>query len=387
MANRLPLMPPDISGLSYLSPLGRGGFADVFLYRQSVPSREVAVKVFLKKFQTNSPSAISFVAEANNLAKLGGHPNIVNIFEANISRDGNPYISMEYCPTSLGKNWRTNPLSLESVLDIGVQIACALETVHRSNLIHRDIKPSNILINSFGTPVLSDFGIAGEINVADTNDQIAMSLPWSAPEVVSLQTLGSVSSDIFSLGATLYSLLAGRTPFESSDPKQNDNDKLKARIVKAIYTPIPVGGIPRIVEELLNKAMYRDPALRFGSMQEFAMALNELQAALQFQVTRLSIAPSNVNRVEENLPKYPCGHVKVDTSGLKVGVYVTPAGGGRKKNLETALDPEQCPICAKADAFVPQKKKFKLGPLFWVIAGAVAFGYVLTYLLLSPPGV
>ncbi|MEY4451803.1 MAG: hypothetical protein RLZZ380_924 [Actinomycetota bacterium] len=387
MANRLPLMPPDISGLSYLSPLGRGGFADVFLYRQSVPSREVAVKVFLKKFQTNSPSAISFVAEANNLAKLGGHPNIVNIFEANISRDGNPYISMEYCPTSLGKNWRTNPLSLESVLDIGVQIACALETVHRSNLIHRDIKPSNILINSFGTPVLSDFGIAGEINVADTNDQIAMSLPWSAPEVVSLQTLGSVSSDIFSLGATLYSLLAGRTPFESSDPKQNDNDKLKARIVKAIYTPIPVGGIPRIVEELLNKAMYRDPALRFGSMQEFAMALNEIQAALQFQVTRLSIAPSNVNRVEENLPKYPCGHVKVDTSGLKVGVYVTPAGGGRKKNQETALDPEQCPICAKADAFVPQKKKFKLGPLFWVIAGAVAFGYILTYLLLSPPGV
>ena len=387
MADRLPLMPPDISGLRYLSPLGRGGFADVFLYRQSVPSREVAVKVFLKKFQTNSPSAISFVAEANNLAKLGGHPNIVNIFEANISRDGNPYISMEYCPTSLGKNWRTNPLTLESVLDIGVQIACALETVHRSNLIHRDIKPSNILINSFGTPVLSDFGIAGEINVADTNDQIAMSLPWSAPEVVSLQTLGSVSSDIFSLGATLYSLLAGRTPFESADAGQNDNDKLKARIVKAIYTPIPVGGIPRIVEELLNKAMYRDPSLRFGSMQEFAMALNELQAALQFQVTRLSIATSNTNRVDENLPKYPCGHVKVDTSGLKVGVYVTPNGGGRKKNQETALDPDQCPICAKADAFVPQKKKFKLGPLFWVIAGAVAFGYILTYLLLSPPGV
>lgn len=96
MSNRLPLVPPDISGLSYLSPLGRGGFADVFLYRQSVPSREVAVKIFLRKFEAKSPSAISFIAEANNLAKLGGHPNIVNIFEANISRNGNPYISMEY---------------------------------------------------------------------------------------------------------------------------------------------------------------------------------------------------------------------------------------------------------------------------------------------------
>lgn len=387
MANRLPLLPPDISGLSYLSPLGRGGFADVFLYRQSVPSREVAVKIFLKKFQVNSPSAISFIAEANNLAKLGGHPNIVNIFEANISRDGNPYISMEYCPTSLGKNWRTNPLSLEAVLDIGVQIASALETVHRSNLIHRDIKPSNILVNNFGTPVLSDFGIAGEMNVADTTDQVAMSLPWSAPEVVAMQTLGSVSSDVFSLGATLYSLLAGRTPFEADDAKQNDNEKLKARILKGIYTPIPRAGIPRIVEELLNKAMYRDPTSRFGSMQEFAMAINELQASLQFQVTRLSIAPSSKNKIEDNIPKYICGHAKVDVSGLNVGVYVEPVGGGRKKKNDETANPDECPICAKADAFVPQKKKFKLGPLFWFIAGAALLGYLLATFFVSTPGV
>jgi len=387
MANRLPLVPPDISGLSYLSPLGRGGFADVFLYRQSVPSREVAVKIFLKKFQANSPSAISFIAEANNLAKLGGHPNIVNIFEANISRDGNPYISMEYCPTSLGKNWRTNPMSLENVLDIGVQIASALETVHRSNLIHRDIKPSNILVNSFGTPVLSDFGIAGDMSVADTTDQVAMSLPWSAPEVVSMQTLGSVSSDIFSLGATLYSLLAGRTPFESDDPKLNDNEKLKARILKGIYTPIPRAGIPRMVEELLNKSMYRDPSQRYGSMQEFAMAINEIQANLQFQVTRLSIAPSNRTIAEDNLPKYPCGHTRVDLSGLNVGVYVEPVGGGRKKKNQEVQNIDECPICAKADAFVPQKKKFKFGPLFWIIAGAAVLGYLLTYLLVSSPGV
>jgi len=387
MTNRLPIVPPDISGLSYLSPLGRGGFADVFLYRQSVPSREVAVKIFLKKFQANSPSAISFIAEANNLAKLGGHPNIVNIFEANISRDGNPFISMEYCPTSLGKNWRTNPMSLETVLDVGVQIACALETVHRNNLIHRDIKPSNILVNSFGTPVLSDFGIAGDLNVADTTDQVAMSLPWSAPEVVAMQTLGSATSDVFSLGATLYSFVAGRTPFESDDPTKNDNEKLKARILKGIYTPIPRGGIPRIFEELLNKAMYREPSMRYGSMQEFAMALNELQANLHFQVTRLSIAPTSRTKIEDNLPKYPCGHPKVDVSGLNVGVYVEPDKGGRKKkNAETASQ-DQCPICAKADAFVPQKRKFKVGPLFWLIAGAALLGYLVTYLFLSSPGV
>jgi serine/threonine protein kinase len=259
--------------------------------------------------------------------------------------------------------------------------------VHRSNLIHRDIKPSNILVNSFGTPVLSDFGIAGEINVADTNDQIAMSLPWSAPEVVSLQSLGSVSSDVFSLGATLYSLLGGRTPFESTDPKQNENEKLKARIVKAIYTPIPRSGIPMIVEEFLNKAMYRDPKQRFSSMQEFAMALNELQAALQFQVTRLSINSSISAHTDDGTPKYPCGHSKVDVSGLNVGVYVEPSGGARKSKSLPEVPNDECPICSRADAFVPQKKKFKVGPLFWVLAGAVTLGYLVTSLLLSSPGV
>jgi hypothetical protein len=62
MANRLPIMPPEIPGLSYVAPLGRGGFADVFLYKQSMPSREVAVKVFVKKFQANSTSAVAFLA-------------------------------------------------------------------------------------------------------------------------------------------------------------------------------------------------------------------------------------------------------------------------------------------------------------------------------------
>lgn len=386
MVDRLPMTPPDIPGLNYLSPLGRGGFADVFLYSQSVPNRRVAVKIFLKKFDSKSPSAISFIAEANNLGNLGGHANIVNIFEANISRDGNPYISMEYCPTSLGKDWRTNPLGLERVLDIGVQIACALETVHKSNLIHRDIKPSNILINSFNVPVLSDFGIAGEINVADTSDQIAMSLPWSAPEVVALQTLGSVHSDVFSLGATLYSLLAGRTPFESDDAKQNENEKLKSRIIKATYTPIPKGGIPKIVESVLSKAMQREPIHRFASMQEFAMALNDVQMAMQFQVTRLTFPTAASQASAEIIEKHPCGHPKVDTSGLREGVYVE-TGSTRRSKQEVKLDPDQCPICATTETFKPAKKKFKLGLLFWVLTGTAVFGFVATYVFLSISGV
>ena len=384
MANRLPIMPPEISGLSYVAPLGRGGFADVFLYKQAMPSREVAVKVFAKKFQVNSASAAAFLAEANNLAKLGSHPNIVNIWDANISREGNSYISMEYCPTSLGKDWRQNPLPLSEVLDIGVQIACAVETVHRAGLLHRDIKPSNILINGFGTPVLSDFGIAGEIAAADTTDQIAMSLPWSAPEVVNLQTLGTVASDVWSLGATLYSLLAGRTPFEVDNPNLNDNDKLKARIIKAIYTPIARGGMPIIVEEVLNKAMSRNPNDRYGSMQEFAMALNEVQAALQFMVTRLSISMKAIE-LDKDVEKYPCGHPKVSLAGVDVGVYVEPKTK-RKNSKAIELQPDQCPRCAEADAFRPQKKSFKVSPIVLVIAGVVILGFAATLLVLKLSG-
>jgi serine/threonine protein kinase len=384
MANRLPIMPPEISGLNYIAPLGRGGFADVFLYKQSMPSREVAVKVFVKKFQANSTSAVSFLAEANNLAKLGAHPNIVNIWDANISREGNSYISMEYCPTSLGKEWRTTPLPLSEVLDIGVQIACALETVHRAGLLHRDVKPSNILINSFGTPVLSDFGIAGEISAAETTDQIAMSLPWSAPEVVNMQTLGTVASDVWSLGATLYSLLAGRTPFEVEDSRQNENDKLKSRIVRAIYTPIARGGMPMIVEEVLNKSMARNPNDRYGSMQEFAMALNEVQAALQFMVTRLSISMKSID-LDATTEKYPCGHPKVSTDGLDIGVYVRPKTQ-RRGSKAVELDPDQCPRCAQAESFRPAKKGLKVSPLFLMVSGAVVVGFTVTLILLKLSG-
>lgn len=381
MANRLPITPPDISGLTYLSPLGSGGFADVFLYKQSMPARQVAVKVFVNKFRANSAEAVSFMAEANNLAKLGGHPNIVNIFEANISRTGNPFISMEYCPSSLGTNWRTQPLGLSKVLDIGVQIASALETVHRNGLVHRDVKPSNILVTSFGTPVLSDFGISGQASAEERSEQVAMSLPWSAPEVVNLQSTGTTASDIWALGATLYSLLAGRSPFEVDNPKLNENDKLKARIIKALYTPIPSGGIPQIVEEVLNKAMQRDPNLRYSSMQEFAMALNEVQSKLDFMVTRLTIA--NAEPLVTGEDTYPCGHPRVKLEG-GAAVYVQ-ARNSRKSSTQTLSD-DECPKCASVVPEQAPKRKLRISPIAIIVFAAIALGFAGTLFVLQLAG-
>lgn len=390
MKQRLPIPAPAITGLTYESPIGSGGFADVFKYRQAVPKRTVAVKVFLNKFQAGTLEANKFMTEIDTLAEVGHHPNIVSIIGAAISPEGYPYMSMEYCPQSLGKNWRTQPMSLQTVLEIGVLMASALETVHRRGIIHRDIKPANILINELGVPQLSDFGIASNKLSEEDTEQIAMSLPWTAPEIANLQTSGTIASDIFSLGATLYSLLAGRTPFEVDDSKQNVNEQLRKRVIKAIYVNIPRGGIPGIVEEVLNKAMSRNPNDRYGSMQELAMDINQLQEQLQFRQTPIMI-PTRVTLDEPDaqVEKFECGHPKpVNRSGeLKQSVVQSDKSNRRLSQPMVETSEAICQICNAA----PMKKKGasekRQSPLFWIVLGAVVVGFGLTFLVIKALGV
>ncbi len=202
-----------LAGFDYVRPLGTGGFADVFLFEQDMPRRAVAVKVLLQDVVAEGLLRM-FNAEADIMARLSAHPSIVTIYQASISADGRPYIVMEYCPTSMTDRYRRETIPVAEVLQLGVKIGSALETAHRAGLLHRDIKPSNLLVTSFGTPVLSDFGIAASRSTREDEEVFAMSVPWSAPEVVDEQVAGSVPAEVWSLGATIYSLLAGRSPFE-----------------------------------------------------------------------------------------------------------------------------------------------------------------------------
>lgn len=244
MATRMASTPPTLAGYSYVRPLGSGGFADVFLYEQDMPRRVAAVKVLLAD-AVNREVLRTFNVEADISARLSAHPSIVTIYQASISADGRPYFAMEYCPDTMSARYKKAPLALADVLDTGVRIAGALETVHRAGLLHRDIKPSNVLINSLGAPVLADFGIAAAVIDEGDGETIAMSVPWSSPEVLQERVSGSVPSEIWSLGATLYTLLAGRSPFERADRGSNSRDQLTDRIIKARYTAVPVDGIPR----------------------------------------------------------------------------------------------------------------------------------------------
>lgn len=289
MATRMVATPPTLAGYSYVRPLGSGGFADVFLYEQDMPRRVAAVKVLLAD-AVNPEVLRTFNVEADISARLSAHPSIVTIYQASISADGRPYFAMEYCPDTMSARYKKAPLPLWEVLDIGVRIAGALETVHRAGLLHRDIKPSNVLISSLGTPVLADFGIAAAVMDEGDGETIAMSVPWSSPEVLQERVSGSVPSEIWSLGATLYTLLAGRSPFERADRGSNSRDQLTERIIRARYTGVPVGGVPAIVDEIFASTMHRDPAKRPASMAEFAERLRWAQYELGIAPTAFEAA-------------------------------------------------------------------------------------------------
>ncbi|MDU0344792.1 serine/threonine-protein kinase [Microbacterium sp. KSW2-29] len=288
MPQRLPSSPPILPGLAYIRPLGSGGFADVFLYGQDMPRRDVAVKV-LPSDVRDTDLLRMFNAEADVLAHLSAHPSIVTVYQAGISADGRPYIVMEFCPGSLAQRFRVERMPVAEVLSIGVRMAGALESAHHAGLIHRDVKPSNILVTTFGAPVLADFGISSSLVRQGADEMLAMSVPWSAPEVVAEQTAGTVASEVWSLGATVYSLLAGHSPFERREKGQNSREQLRRRIARASYTAISRSDVPESVQAVLAKAMARDPAQRYGSARAFGEALQGVQAEMGVPATPLEV--------------------------------------------------------------------------------------------------
>lgn len=290
MSRRKPSPPPVLPGYAFVRPLGSGGFADVFLYEQDMPRRVVAVKVLCDD-AINPDVLRTFNSEADILARLSAHASIVTIFQASISADGRPYFVMDYCPDTMGARAKKTPLPASDVLDVGVRVAAALETAHRSGVLHRDIKPSNILVTTLGTPVLADFGIAAGAALLDEKpDVVAMSIPWSAPEVISQQVAGSVASEVWSLGATLYTLLTGRAPFELPSGEKIERSQHMQRIVKSAYVRTGRTDIGVRFEEALKRSLSKDPSERFSSMFAFAEELRWIQYELGIAPTALEVA-------------------------------------------------------------------------------------------------
>ncbi|WP_337002597.1 MULTISPECIES: serine/threonine-protein kinase [unclassified Microbacterium] len=284
--NRRPSPPPSLPGFTYVEPLGTGGFADVFLYEQEMPRRRVAVKVLLAD-RISSGAAQEFADEANVMAMLSTHPAIVTIYQAGVAGDGRPYLVMEYCPRpNLQIRSRKEPFSVAEALRVGIQVAGAVETAHRAGVLHRDIKPANILVTEYNRPALTDFGIASTTGA--TGESSGMSIPWSPPESFAEPPQSGPRTDVWALGATLYTLLAGRSPFERPGERNSSADLIE-RIERAALPSLARPDSPASLQRLLDRAMAKNPDDRFPSAVAFARALQKVQIELSHSVTPIDI--------------------------------------------------------------------------------------------------
>lgn len=255
--------------------IGRGGFGVVFRCRQEALDRTVAVKVLTAKL---SEERERFLREQLAMGRLTGHPNIVVVLQVGETASGCPYLVMPYHGQGSlqARVQRFGPLPLPEVLRVGVEIAGALETAHRLEILHRDVKPANILLTDFGQPALCDFGIAHIADGFTTADGTFTGSPsFTAPEILGGDP-PTPASDVYGLGATLFAILTGHAAYE-----RKAGEQVVAQFLRITTDPVPDlrdGGIPDDVARVIEMAMARDPQER-PSTAVLGEQLRRLQAS------------------------------------------------------------------------------------------------------------
>ena len=311
---------PPIPGASPKRLLGAGGFADVYLYEQRVPRRDVAVKILRPGGSQRDHHR--FTTEADLMARLSSHPSIVSVYGAGTVEEERSYLIMEYCPPPhLGKLAASQPLSLARALEIGIQLAGAVETIHRVGYLHRDIKPASILLTPFGRPVLGDFGIAAPIGLSIEKDEFGgASPPWASPEQQLDRESLTPASDVYALAATIYTLLAGRSPHvDVSGADRNDQLSMIDRVLHRQIPPIGRHDIPEQLERILAMAMAKSPRARYASAVALARALQQVQTDLCMAITQLDV-------MDEASGRHTSGNRNQDSTMLRPAVIVDPDG-------------------------------------------------------------
>jgi serine/threonine protein kinase len=258
--------PGDLPGLVYVRRLNdRPGKDQILLAVRQSDEAEVAVRVY-RRTVTYERDRIRFEQEATALKALADEPHVVRIDEIGLAASGHPYLVMEYCQSgSLHDHLTTvGRFTPAEVRRIGAKVARALGAAHRREIYHRGVTPTNILINSLGEPVLTDFGFVTLSTVDGNYTPPAKRVlpPYAAPEAY-LPELMNGASDIYSLAATLYALLAGWAP-RAADP-------LAVAIDGDTLADLP--RVPWALMTVIRYAMAHDPAKRFRDAFDFADAL------------------------------------------------------------------------------------------------------------------
>jgi serine/threonine-protein kinase len=248
--------------------IGRGGMADVFLARDLLLDRPVAIKVLFPEYATDPNFVERFRREAQSAANLN-HPNIVGVYDW--GKQSNTYfMAMEYVHgRTLADILRSNgKLRPDQATDIAMEVAGALGFAHRGGVVHRDIKPANILIANDGRVKVADFGIARALNSANEQDltqagAVMGTATYFSPE----QAQGAQPdprSDLYSLGIVLYEMVGGRPPFVGDNP-------VGIAYKQVHETPQPLNqltpNVPRPFEAIVAKLLAKNPAVRYPTAE------------------------------------------------------------------------------------------------------------------------
>ncbi len=251
-----------------LEHLGTGGMANVFEAKDLIASKVVAIKILKDELKDDKANVEAFKIEANAAASMS-HPNIVEIYNIG-SYLGLPYIVIEYLEnqTLLDKIEYFTKFTVKEGSQIMFQLLEAISYTHNHNILHRDIKPQNIFYMPNGTIKLGDFGIAVKDGETDPNSNILGSVYYLAPEVYQGKPY-SIASDIYAAGVTFFHILTGRTPFEGST-----EEIAKAHIKKDFPKPSSFNSlIPKEIDEVILKAVKKNPNLRYKNAKEFQDAI------------------------------------------------------------------------------------------------------------------
>ncbi|MCJ0905600.1 protein kinase [Rhodococcus sp. ARC_M6] len=311
------------AGFDDAREIGRGGFGVVYRCTQLGLDRTVAVKVLTADLDEENRAR--FFREQRAMGRLTGHPNIVGVLEVGVTDTGRPYLVMPYQSHGSvdARIRRQGPFSVEEVLRLGVKMAGALETAHLLGILHRDVKPANILLTDYGEPALTDFGIA---HIADgfktATGTVTGSPAFTAPEVLGGEP-PSTASDVYGLGATLFSVLTGHAAFE-----RRSGEQVVAQFLRITAQQVPdlrENGFPDDVCGVVEKAMSRDPADR-QSASALGEDLRQLQFRHGFPVDEMALRAEH--EVERQDPQPPSRRWSPPTS---------PSGQGVERNLPLEL--------------------------------------------------
>ena len=249
-----------------IKSIGEGGMANVYLAKDTILDREVAVKVLRGDLSTDEKFIRRFQREALSVSNLS-HPNIVEVYDVG-EEDGQYYIVMEYIEGKTLKQLlnKRGALTLPEVIDIMTQLTDGLSHAHEAYIIHRDIKPQNIMIEDNGTIKITDFGIAMAVNATQfTQTNSVMGTVHYLPPEQANGKGATVKSDIYSLGILMYELLTGSVPFKGDNAVEIALKHMKEKL-PSIRKQNPL--IPQSVENIVIKACAKNPRNRYDTVKE-----------------------------------------------------------------------------------------------------------------------